>query len=864
MRRGFPRSPAHPFLVVLVLCGGLCLQAVVTAVPLHSGAHAQATAAERLKEADRLAAAHRGAEARTLYLAAAEQAHGESRIDLEALAFESLGRLLSGDSQYADAETYLARALPLAESLPDSRAVARIETTLGNVALNRGRYQEADAWYRKAAAVAERAGEQRLLGTALMNICLLDMTAEPERQSLQDRVQAIARSAGDVALEARVWHSRGDHDFSAGNLAQAMEELQKAASLYEKAGDAEDLATVFTSLGRVNRMHGLPLEAIPFYQKAYEIQRRADDRIGMIQSLNATGVAYAATGQHDTALTYYERAHALANESQSARAIAFMRGNLAGGLINVGQYNRAAELLEKLLQDGGDGYPSVRHSQLSAAYQELGRLPEARAHADQAVSLASGTQTIQALVRRANVRRRQDDAPGALGDLEKAAGLIEQLRQKLVPLDFMRQGFTTQYLGVYSEMIALHQGRGDAAKAIEAAEMARARAFLDLLATRAIIPPEAARPSGIDRLSEFAAASRTTLLAYWTTQSDVFIGVVAPGGVPKMARVALPAKRLSSLVQAVGPPAGGPTAATTSAARAAWRELYRTLIDPVREWLPPAGGRLAIIPEGALMRLPFAALTSPTGRYLVENYSLSYVPAGAFLNASAARAPTGATDRRFLLVADPRLPAASKGERPLPTLPGALEEVRGIARLLPAAATTLLNGEKATRPTVAGLMPAASVIHFATHGVVNDQVPLDSYLALAAGGEPDQGGRLTAQQLYGLHLRADLVVLSSCRSAGGDVAGEGISALARAFLSAGVPDVVASVWDVPDRPASSLVTTFYREWLRHESPAAALRAAQLKLIADLRGGKMTVHTVAGDVRLVESPALWAGFIVIGR
>jgi CHAT domain-containing protein len=293
--------------------------------------------------------------------------------------------------------------------------------------------------------------------------------------------------------------------------------------------------------------------------------------------------------------------------------------------------------------------------------------------------------------------------------------------------------------------------------------------------------------------------------------------------------------------------------------------LYGLLVEPVRAWLPAPGARLTIIPAGPLMRLPFAALTAPSGRYLVEDYAITYAPAGAFIDAVDGRPPAAAGEdgRGFLFVADPRLPAPGKGERALPALPGAREEVGAIVRLLPRGSSTVLEGDQASKRAVTALMPAARLLHFATHGVVNDRAPLDSYLALARPAQADGDGRLTAQELYGLRLHADLAVLSSCRSAGGQVSGEGIAALARAFLSAGVPSVVASVWDVPDQPANRLFPELYRAWLRDGSPARALRTAQLRLIADLRAGKVAVRTVAGDVPLSESPALWAGFIVIG-
>ena len=151
-----------------------------------------------------------------------------------------------------------------------------------------------------------------------------------------------------------------------------------------------------------------------------------------------------------------------------------------------------------------------------------------------------------------------------------------------------------------------------------------------------------------------------------------------------------------------------------------------------------------------------------------------------------------------------------------------------------------------------------AVLHFATHAIVRGDEPLSSFLALAASGDDD--GRLTAQEIYRLRLDADLVVLSACRSAGGRVTGDGIATFARAFIYAGAPSIVASVWDVADEPTNRLLPAFYRAWLGGASKARALRTAQLGLMNDLRAGKIHIVTPAGPVSLPEHPVFWASVV----
>jgi len=158
-----------------------------------------------------------------------------------------------------------------------------------------------------------------------------------------------------------------------------------------------------------------------------------------------------------------------------------------------------------------------------------------------------------------------------------------------------------------------------------------------------------------------------------------------------------------------------------------------------------------------------------------------------------------------------------------------------------------------------------AVLHFATHAIVSDDDPFASFLALGPSiGGSTSDGLLTSQEVYGLDLHADLVVLSACRSAGGSVTGDGISAFARAFIYAGTASLVASLWDVADEPTNRLLPDFYRAWLGGESKSRALRGAQLRLLRDLRAGRVTINTPAGLVSIPEHPVFWAGFALFGE
>jgi CHAT domain-containing protein len=161
---------------------------------------------------------------------------------------------------------------------------------------------------------------------------------------------------------------------------------------------------------------------------------------------------------------------------------------------------------------------------------------------------------------------------------------------------------------------------------------------------------------------------------------------------------------------------------------------------------------------------------------------------------------------------------------------------------------------RASRPTVlSSELYKYRIIHFATHGLLNSEHPELSGILLSMvdeKGKP-QDGFLQLNEIYNLNLPAELVVLSACQTAlGKDIKGEGLIGLTRGFMYAGATRVVASLWKVDDAATAELMSYFYQEmFVNHKKPAAALRAAQLKMASQKRW---------------QSPYYWAGFVIQGE
>jgi len=311
------------------------------------------------------------------------------------------------------------------------------------------------------------------------------------------------------------------------------------------------------------------------------------------------------------------------------------------------------------------------------------------------------------------------------------------------------------------------------------------------------------------------------------------------------------------------------------------RALYNQLVEPIARALPDDGTPVVIEPHGALWLLPFAALLAPDGTWLADRWPLLYSPSAQVLDEIRQEPDYGGPrDLKPLLVGNPSMPAIPEQDGltvELGPLPGAERESRMIHKLFAGAEPTLLLGEAADWASVIAQMPKHGILHLATHGIAYAEDPLRSFIAL---GVPDesaldtltehqaqgragwpqskflldfadsqgQNGMLTAQQILYLPLPADLVTLSACQTALGQISGDGMIGLSRSFLVAGARAVLVSQWSVSDEATAELMAGFYQGYLELDDKALALQRA----MRQLRSRPEFAH-----------PRYWAPFVVVG-
>jgi len=339
--------------------------------------------------------------------------------------------------------------------------------------------------------------------------------------------------------------------------------------------------------------------------------------------------------------------------------------------------------------------------------------------------------------------------------------------------------------------------------------------------------------------------------------------------------------------------------AAQEASPAAARELSRLVLEPVAGLLQDR--RLVIVSDGALQFVPFAALPVPAGQTdccragalrggdepLVEQHEVVLLPSASVLaelrRQALQRQPppkavavladpvfdsrderirrTGRSDAAYELpLPEPDRPLFAALRRPSPgaatyldRLPWTRVEAAQIMKATPAGDGLQALDFEASRATALSRQLAQyRVVHFATHALSDSAHPERSGLVLSLfdrRGRP-QNGFLGLEQIYGLHLPAELVVLSGCETGlGQEVDGEGLIGLVRGFMYAGATRVMASLWSVDDEVTAQLMGHFYQGLEQNRlSPAAALRAAQRLVRQDSKW---------------SSPYFWAAFQLEG-
>jgi CHAT domain-containing protein len=527
---------------------------------------------------------------------------------------------------------------------------------------------------------------------------------------------------------------------------------------------------------------------------------------------------------------YLTKALAVAEQAGLNADAALWARNLAATYVHANQWDQAEQFNEQARRLSPANTGRTMFSTLHAADIAAGRQQNAEAArlyreilAEPAAEAALRWAAHDGL---ALIAQRAGDSRTVAAELDAALKILEGTRSTLTRTDD-RLSFAARLTRFYSTYVDFLIERGDVERALMVAETSRARVLAE---RHGVSVPAAATPA---TLKQLAAASRTVLLSYWLGAARSYAWTVDG----KTIRLhALPAAaEVESLVRQHQEAIHGALADPLSP-DGAGDKLRRLLVEPVLDSVRP-GTAVVIVPDGALHGLNFETLPASgmPRRYLIEDVEVQIAPSLALLGR-----PREALPARSLLVVGNPTPRTPD----FPALRYASAEMSGIARHFGGESSRTYQGEQASPREFRSARPEQfSFVHFTAHATANRESPLDSAVILSG---PDDAYKLYARDVADLPLRAELVTVSACRSAGERVyAGEGLVGFAWAFLRAGARRVVAGLWDVDDRSTADLMDAMYTRLAAGDTSPQALRAAKLALMA--RGG------------VVAKPYYWGPF-----
>lgn len=451
----------------------------------------------------------------------------------------------------------------------------------------------------------------------------------------------------------------------------------------------------------------------------------------------------------------------------------------------------------------------------------------------------------------------------ALNNLAK--GIVEfEKQRKNISEESQRTSFFEESQSIYEQMVEMQIVEGNIKEAFDYLEKARARSLLELISTSSPLNEtfnvdnhSSTAPFSISQIQKHLPIN-TIAIEYSVMEHQIFAWIVSKYKID-LVKIMTKQKDIDQLVKKIRDCIE--TNNKDNSLTISSKQLYKLVISPLIKYIP-CSANLVIVADKSLNNIPFSILSNPqTGRYLIQDWSITYAPSATiFVQCLIKDQELLKNDDKSILI----IGNSTIDKNIFPDLENLhfvskeVHEVRNIYE--PPTGNQLVNfalilDKKATKAAFFRNASNYSIIHFAGHGVENKVFPLYSYLVFASSNHLQPSVSNSAMYAYELHkynfTKTRLAILSSCHSGSGQTKlGEGTISLARSFLAARVPTVIASSWQIDDEMSAEFFIKFHQKKILGQNSLEALCNTQKEFITSSNPK-------------YKSPIIWGAFALLG-
>ncbi|UCH92674.1 MAG: CHAT domain-containing protein [Candidatus Aminicenantes bacterium] len=804
----------------------------------------------------------------------------------QAKVYYCKGKIYSKIGEDPDALEMYDQALKFFKEAGGHPYQGKVYQRKGDIYLINGNISNARKMFDQALEFFKKAGCQVGQGNVYLGKGEIYLRIGDNSEALKmfDKARTLFQKEGHLVGQGNVYQRKGDIDFIEDKIPNALKMYDKALEFFEKAGQQVGQGNVYLSKGEIHSKKGETTMALNMFDKALDFFEKVGQLVGQGNVYFNKGKIYLKMGEnsgdremYDQALRMYDQALGFYKKEKDMMSESNALCGKAKVLKQQGKIDEARELYEKGIKKLEEMRTQTAYSKMKITFME---------------TIYQRYQEIALFM----LENKYHDKAFKYAESMKARVFLDQLCEKFSDLE---RGITTEqkekryeYVAILSmlskdihknaakrdekELRELKQQRLEAEKNLENLE------FKTRMDNPNYKKVKYRDPVSARYLQTKVLKKGELLLHYFISPNKLYVFVISKESF-KVIPIAVQEKEINHLVNRFLPALREPH---WPVIKRYGQTLYKKLLKPLEQDIKNSE-YLIIIPDGELTKIPFESLIIDNDKsgypvFFLEKYRLKYIQ-GASALSEMRETIRDRVAKSFIGFGDPVYdyknfsqgkpeqgnPSRSPGKHDekreirrslytstggiLNRLPGTGEEVKAIARLF----------ERKNQKNVVYLREQASednakapaiehfdIIHFACHANINDNFK-GLVLSQLPSDQSGEDGYFILKEFMNFKYKAKLVVFSACQSGTGKIVkGEGIIGLTNTVMCAGIPAVVATLWDAHDTAAEELMVNFYSNMLEKGlDKTEALRQAKLELIKNKK---------------YRYPIYWSAFIMYGE